>query len=145
MPTSIDPQPGDNEIECGGCGAYFYYELTRCPKCGVNVYEPDDETHPDDPRRTRQASSRGPGMLDRLGGFFKQLTGQPDPADELFGASINQAQLFNNLLLKVGGDRFTVERLVAYEREQLPQGNRLIWLENAIQRWEQDNRGPGVE
>jgi hypothetical protein len=43
MPTSITPPPADDEVECARCGAYFYYELTRCPNCGVNVYEPDPE------------------------------------------------------------------------------------------------------
>ena len=44
MPTSIDPQPAENEFECTNCGANFHYELTRCPNCGVNLYEPEDET-----------------------------------------------------------------------------------------------------
>lgn len=38
MPTSIDPQPAENEVECANCGAYFYMELTRCPECGVSVF-----------------------------------------------------------------------------------------------------------
>ena len=42
MPTSLDPLPGENEIECARCGAVFFYELMRCPNCGVNLYEPDD-------------------------------------------------------------------------------------------------------
>jgi hypothetical protein len=32
-----------NELECPHCGATFHYELTRCPKCGVNIYFPEDE------------------------------------------------------------------------------------------------------
>ena len=63
--------------------------------------------------------------------------------DELFGATLNQAELFDTLLAKVGGDRATVERLIAYEQKQAPQGNRIRWLERAIQRWEKDNRAPG--
>jgi hypothetical protein len=43
MPTSIDPQPEEDELECARCGAHFYYGLTRCPNCGVNLYEPEDE------------------------------------------------------------------------------------------------------
>lgn len=46
MPTSITPPPAEDELECARCGAYFYYELTRCPNCGVNIYKPevdDDE------------------------------------------------------------------------------------------------------
>ena len=146
MPTSIDPQPADDEIECGRCGAHFYYELTRCPKCGVNVYEPDDETAPgasagSEARRGAQPA----GLLTRLEGLFRRITGRPYPADELFGAAINEAELFNNLLRKAGGDRPTAERMIDFERRQLPRGNRLLWLENAIRRWERDNRASGVE
>lgn len=43
MPISITPPPADDELECAQCGAYFYYELTRCPNCGVSIYEPDPE------------------------------------------------------------------------------------------------------
>ena len=32
MPTSIDPQPGENEFECARCGAYFHYELNSLPQ-----------------------------------------------------------------------------------------------------------------
>ena len=140
MPTSIDPPPADDEIECARCGAYFYYELTRCPKCGVNVYEPDDEESD-----SRPAESRSPGIAARLNDFFRRLTKKPYPTDELFGAAINQADLFNDLLRKVGGDRAAVERLIDFERLQSPQGNRLTWLGSAIRRWERDNRGPAAK
>ena len=30
-----------NDIECPNCGASVYYELTRCPKCGWNLYDAD--------------------------------------------------------------------------------------------------------
>jgi hypothetical protein len=73
--------------------------------------------------------------------IFHQITKKPYPADELFGAAINQAELFNNLLRKVGGDRAAAERLIDFERGQLPKGNRMIWLEKAIRRWERDNQG----
>jgi hypothetical protein len=43
MPTSITPPPAEDELECARCGAYFYYELTHCPSCGVNIYEPETE------------------------------------------------------------------------------------------------------
>lgn len=142
MPTSIDPPPADDELECGRCGAHFYHELTRCPNCGVNIYEPDDDSDHLDPNRSRP--SRSP--LDKLGArierFVRQVTRKPYPADELFGASINQAELFYSLLTKVGGDRAAAERLIEFERSQFPQGNRMAWLERAIQRWERDNRAP---
>jgi len=140
MPVSIDPQPADDEIECGRCGAYIYHELTRCPKCGVNLYEPEDGSE-----QVHRSNPRQEGFFDRLDAFFRQLTKRPYPVDDLFGAAINQAGLYNDLLNKVGGDHPTVERLINYESQQLPNGNRLAWLENAIRRWEQDNRSSPVE
>ena len=145
MPMSIDPLPAENEIECARCGAYFYYELTRCPRCGVNLYEPDDDT---DGERERKAPTAKPrpanGILAWVDRLFHQVTKKPYPADELFGAAIDQAVLFNNLLRKVGGDRAAAERLVDFERKALPNANRLIWLQNAIRRWEQDNESRSV-
>lgn len=143
MPMSIDPQPADNEIECARCGTYFYYELTRCPGCGVNVYEPEDESEGERTSTSTRAKSRQNGILAWVDRLFHQITKKPYPADDLFGAAINQAELFNNLLRKVGGDRATVERLIAFERGRLPTGNRMVWLENAIRRWERDNQGSG--
>ena len=140
MPISIDPPPKDDEVECANCGAHVYYELTTCPKCGVNLYEPDDEPIQDFPRRPSQPVPPQGGILGWLDSFFRWLTNRPYPVDDLFGAAINQAELFDKLLLKVGGDRPTAERLVEYERQKAPQGSRLIWLENAIRRWEKDNK-----
>lgn len=140
MPTSIDPPPADDELECGRCGAHFYYELTRCPNCGVNIYDPDDNTGPASlkPSRISRKSQRGIGVW--LENFIRRFTKKPYAVDELFGAAINQAELFDTLLIKVGGDREKVERLIDFERGQSPQGNRMAWLTNAIQRWERDNR-----
>ena len=67
MPTSLDPQPADYVIECARCGAHFYYELTRCPKCGVNLYEPDDE---EGESEARPSAPRQPGIFSRLDDFF---------------------------------------------------------------------------
>jgi hypothetical protein len=134
MPTSLGPQPAQDEIECGRCGAYFYYELTRCPQCGVNVYEPEADHEP----------VRAPAQRENwFSALIRRLTKKPHPADELFGAAINQAELLNNLLTKVGGDRAAAERLIGFERRKKPQGNRIAWLDQAIQRWERDNRAPG--
>jgi hypothetical protein len=136
MPTNIDPPLADDEIECGRCGAHIYYELTRCPNCGVNLYEPEED---DDP--SRPATPQKKGLRERLKDLVRKVTKQPYPADELFGAALNQASLFDSLLTKVGGDRPAAERLIEFERQQLPQGNRTIWLQNALRRWEHDNRG----
>jgi hypothetical protein len=144
MPTSIDPQPADDEIECGNCGAHIYYELTRCPKCGVNLYEPEDEIEPGSRRPSQSESSSRNKLGDRLDQFLRRLFNKPSAVDELFGASIQQAELFDDLLAKVGGDRAAAERLIEYERQQSPQGNRMTWLKHAIQHWERDNRSKGV-
>jgi hypothetical protein len=137
MPFSLDPQPSENEIECAHCGALIYYELTRCPNCGVNLYDPDDQLE------AEQSAPRAPqkGGIEKLRQFFRRLAGKPSPGEELFGAFIRQqADLYDDLLLKAGGDPAVVERLVEYERQLLPGANRTIWLQSAIRRWEHDNR-----
>ena len=137
MPFSIDPQSAENEIECANCGALIYYELRRCPKCGVNLYEPDDQ--PKVENRLPKASKGG--LLEKLAESFRRSAGKTSPAEELFGAFIQQqSDLYDDLLLKVGGDPAVVERLVEFERQQSPGANRTGCLQNAIQRWEHDNR-----
>ncbi len=136
MPTSLDPQPGENEIECARCGAIFSIELARCPQCGVNLYEPDD----DGGRKPRAFQPHPQGFSAKIGDFFRRLTGQPHPAEGLFNQSLQQAGLFNDLLRKTGGDRAAVERLIAFERQKLPNATRTTWLENAVKRWEGDNQ-----
>ena len=136
MPTSLDRQPSDNEIECARCGAIFFYELTRCPQCGVNLYEPDDNSG----RETKTFQPHPAGLSAKIGNFFRRMSGKKHPAEELFNQSLKQASLFNDLMRKVGGERQAVERLVEFEHQRLPGANRTVWLQNAIQRWEQDNR-----
>jgi hypothetical protein len=144
MPTSIDPSLADDEIECARCGARFHYELTRCPNCGVNLYEPEDDFESTGGKPGRSKNSHQPRLGARLEGFVRRITKKPYPVDTLFGAALNQAELFNNLLTKTSGDRATVERLIAFEQQRTPQGNRILWLERAIQRWEKDNQVPGT-
>jgi hypothetical protein len=144
MPTSIDPPPADDELECGRCGAHFYYGLTRCPNCGVNIYEPDENSDQNYSNLSRPPRKSRKGIGARLDSFIRRYTKKPYAVDELFGASINQAELFDNLLVKVGGDREKAERLIDFERQENPQGNRLVWLEDAIRRWERDNRTSGT-
>jgi hypothetical protein len=107
------------------------------------VYEPDDEANQPGPGHSASPLSPWTKLGARLDRLFHQVTRKPYPADELFEVSISQARLFNDLLTKIGGDRTAAERLIAYERSQFPQGNRTIWLERAIQRWEHDNRTQG--
>jgi hypothetical protein len=135
MPASLDRQPSENEIECARCGAIFFYELTRCPQCGVNLYEPDDDHNTE----LRTFKPHPAGIAAKIGNIFRKFSGKPHPAEELFNQSLNQAVLFNDLLRKVGGERQVAERLVDFERQRNPQATRLVWLQNAIQHWEQDN------
>lgn len=37
-----------NEMECVRCGGLFHIEETRCPHCGVSIYEPEEERHQQD-------------------------------------------------------------------------------------------------
>jgi predicted nucleic acid-binding Zn-ribbon protein len=136
MPTSITPEPGENEFECANCGAYFHYELTRCPNCGVNLYEPEEETE--------RPSPRGGGVFDKLKDIFYNIFNKPYAADDIFGDSLDQAVLYNDLLQKIGGDRAVVERLIELERAISPTSTRRGWIQSAIQRWERDNRGHKV-
>lgn len=137
MPTSIDPPPGTNEIECGRCGAYIYIESTRCPQCGVNLYEPGDDLDDFSPMLV---GNRQEGVFSKIGQTFKRLFGRSYSAEEVFGDALDQALMYNDLLRKVGGDKDVVERLVAFEEKLRPEGNRNTWLGNAIHRWERDNR-----
>jgi predicted nucleic acid-binding Zn-ribbon protein len=139
VPTSLDPPPAENEIECARCGTHFYYELTRCPNCGVNLYEPEDEPGGND---SPAPIPRNPGLGDKLSGIFHRLSGKPYRAEQVFGDALDQAALYNDLLRKVGGDHLAADRLVEHERQLAPQSTRRTWLQNAIQRWERDNQAP---
>ncbi len=141
MPRSIDPEPGENEIECARCGAHFSMELTRCPNCGVNLYEPEDDIEV----KPRKFARTKKGLGARLDELVRQITKKPYPVDKLFGAALNQAELFTDLLSKVGGDRATADRLVEYERALSPGANRTVWIQNALRRLERDQRAGGSE
>ena len=134
MPTSITRPPKDDETECGNCGAYIYHDLVRCPNCGVYLDEPNDteEGHP----RFRPKSK----ISLALESVLRRIRGESHPAEELFTGALREAALFDDLLRKVGGDRSTVGRLIEYERGQRPNATRLTCLQNAISRWERENR-----
>jgi hypothetical protein len=140
VPTSIDPQPLDDEVECARCGGYFFYELTRCPHCGVNIYEPEDEIEEDSDSSMQSSPTHARGVVEGFLGFLRRFFGGSDLAEELFAPSKEQVALFDNLLHKVGGDPAIVERLISFESDRLPDGNRTEWLKQAIWRWERDNR-----
>lgn len=48
--------------------------------------------------------------------------------------------LYDNLLRKTLGDAATVARLVEMERKKLPYADTRTLMQNAIDRWEKDNR-----
>jgi hypothetical protein len=76
----------------------------------------------------------------KIESVMRKLRGEKHPAEELFTGAMREAILFDDLLRKVGGDRSVVERLIDYERQQRPNATRLTCLQNAINRWEQENR-----
>ena len=134
MPTSLTPPPKDDEIECGNCGAYIYYDLVRCPSCEVYLDQPN-ETEEQRPRF--KPKSRFALAFESM---LRKLRREAHPAEELFTGALREAALFDDLLRKVGGDRSTVERLIEYERQERPNTTRLTCLQHAIRRWEQENR-----
>lgn len=143
MPFSLDPLPGENEIECARCGAYFFYDLTRCPECGVNIYEPDEGVDEENRKDTDDQTRSRRNLLSRVKNIFRRFSNKPYSAEEIFGDALDQAMLYNDLLRKVSGDHAVAERLITFEQQQKPGGTRKIWLENAIEQWEHDNRKQG--
>jgi len=135
MPTSLTPPPKEDETECGNCGAYIYQGLLKCPNCGVYLVDPVD-TEPADRPKFRPKSKFSLAVESIL----RKIRGESHPAEELFSGAMREAILFDDLLRKVGGDRLAVERLIEYERKQKPNARRLICLQNAITRWENENR-----
>jgi len=71
---------------------------------------------------------------------MRKLRGEPHPAEDLFIGILKQKELFDDLLRKVGGDSSVAERLIEYEKQLEPGATRLTCLQNAIRRWEQENR-----
>jgi hypothetical protein len=134
MPTSLTPPPKDDEVECGNCGAYIYHDLVKYPNCGVYLDEPNET---EDERPKFRMKSKFALWVEFV---WRKLRGEPHPTEELFTGALREAALFDDLLRKVGGDRSVVERLIEYERGQKPNVTRLICLQNAIRRWEHENR-----
>jgi rRNA maturation protein Nop10 len=135
MPTSFTPPPKDDETECGNCGAYIYQGLLKCPNCGVYLID-QLNTEVEEPPKFHPKSKFSLAIETVL----RKIRGEPHPAEELFTGAVREAILFDDLLRKVGGDRSVVERLIEYERRQRPNATRLTCLQNAINRWENENR-----
>ena len=136
MPTSITPPPKDDEVECGNCGAYIYHDLVKCPNCGVYLVDPSPSLDEDEIPSNRPKSK----FALWVESVTRKLSGEPHVAEELFTGAFREAALFDDLLKKVGGDRAVVERLIEFERKQKPSATRLVCLQNAIGRWERENR-----
>ena len=135
MPTSLTPPPADDETECGNCGAYIYAGSMKCPNCGVYLIDPID---PEPAERARYKPKNKFSL--KIESMMRKLRREPHPAEELFTGAMREAVLFDDLLRKVGGDRSVVERLIEYEHGQSPGATRLACLQNAIERWEKENR-----
>jgi len=137
MPVSITPPPAEDEIECARCGAYVHISLSRCPNCGVNLYEPDD----DEDEKYVPAPKVEQGFLRSIKAFLRRIFGgEPHPAEIFLAEAHRQQELYGDLLRKVGGDPAVVERLLDFEKNISPNATRTTRLENAIQRWEKDNQ-----
>jgi hypothetical protein len=136
MPTSLTPPPKEDETECGNCGAYIYHGLLKCPNCGVYLVDPVD-TEPEEQRPSFRPKSKFALWVEST---MQKLRGEPHVAEELFTGAMREAALFDDLLRKVGGDRSVVERLIGYEKQLQPGTTRLSCMQNAITRWEQENR-----
>jgi hypothetical protein len=75
-----------------------------------------------------------------VGGWLNQRFGPESRAQEEFRVHGWEDLLYQDLLRKVRFNRHAAERLVEYERKQDPAASRLKLIENAIERWERDNR-----
>ena len=137
MSPSITPPPKDDETECGNCGAYIYHGLLKCPSCGAYLIDPFDLPEPDEPPRAARPRNKFSLWVESV---MRKLRREPHVAEELFTGALQEAALFDDLLRKVGGDRSVVERLIEYEKQIKPGASRLTSLQNAITRWEQENR-----
>jgi len=135
MPTSITPPPKDDEVECGNCGAYIYHDLVKCPNCGVYLIDPSHHMD-EDATSSNRPKSRFALWLDSM---KRRLRGEPHVAEDLFSGALREAALFDDLLMKVGGDRSAVERLIEYEKQLSPSATRSVCLQHAIQKWEREN------
>ena len=109
--------------------------MVKCPNCGVYPVDPID-TEPEERPGIRPKSK----LSLAIESVLRKIQGKPHIAEELFTGARQEAVLFDDLLRKVGGDRSVVERLIDYERQQKPTATRLTCLQNAIRRWEQENR-----
>ena len=79
-------------------------------------------------------------MLSRFKDALHKAFNKPYGADEIFGDALDASIPYNDLLQKVGGNRDIAERLIEFERGRARQSTRRGWIQNAIQRWQNDNQ-----
>lgn len=140
MPFSLGQTADSNQIECPRCGEIFHFDVSRCPNCGLNLYEPNSDFEPFEQPDKSSSRKNKTSIFSKLKLRWRQLTGQNYTAEEVFGASLDQAFLFNDLLQRVGGDHQTANRLVNYEEKQNPKFTRRQCIQAAIDRLEHDQR-----
>ncbi len=77
-----------------------------------------------------------------LGSYLPRRVVQTNTLQTLFKPR-TEYQLYTDLLTKVQFDRPTAESLIAYEQKRAPRATRFECIQNAIDRWERDNRTAG--
>ncbi len=75
-----------------------------------------------------------------LGGWLNYLFVQETSWKEKWRVRGWEDLLYQDLLRKVRFNGSIADRLIEYERQQDPQANRLKLIQNAIERWDRDNR-----
>ena len=60
--------------------------------------------------------------------------------NDLFAPVVESQKRYEDLVVKVGHNRAVADRLIEHERSITPKATRDILVENAIKRWERDNR-----
>ena len=101
------------------------------------MIDPFDPPEPDGPPKAGRPRNKFSLWVESV---MRKLRREPHIAEELFTGALREAALFDDLLRKVGGDRSVVDRLIEYEKQIKPGASRLTCLQNAITRWEQENR-----
>jgi hypothetical protein len=155
---------------CPHCGAEVDYDAPACPECGSDdetgwseetaydgLYLDDDEPLPKPGWFTTRTKTILAGLAFATlalflmalfpGGFYWALAigviiGLVYYAKEIWPDTPSQVEkrLYADLLTKARGDADMVERWIEYEQRRSLNANRIELMEDAIQRWEWDNR-----
>jgi hypothetical protein len=155
---------------CPHCGTEVDYDAPACPECGSDdetgwsedtaydgLYMYDDEPLPKPGWFTTRTKTILAGLAFATlalflmalfpGGFYWALAigvviGLVYYAKEIWPDTPSQVEkrLYADLLTKARGDADMVERWIEYEQRRSLNANRIELMEDAIQRWEWDNR-----